>query len=118
MFGMASSQDGWHDEWRQWADRVRQRLSVDWCQPLRRAAVAFRPVVILGGVGELLSYIRDEHADLLVVGRRGLGGFRELVVGSFSQQLIHHSPIPVLVVPRSEQPASTRVRTSAATSAA
>ena len=118
MLGMASSPEGWHDEWQQWADRVRQQLTDEWCEPLRRAGVPFRAVVILGGVGELLTHIRDERADLLVVGRRGLGGFREHVVGSFSHQLIHHSSIPVLVVPRHEQPASSRAMSSTAATTA
>ena len=118
MFGMASSPEGWHEEWRHWADRVRQQLTDDWCEPLRRAGVPFRAVVILGGVAELLAYIRDQRADLLIVGRRGLGGFRELVVGSFSHQLIHHSPIPVLVVPRHGEPVSPREMSSVATSTA
>lgn len=37
-------------------------------------------------------------ADLLVVGARGLGGFRGLALGSVSDQLVRHSPCPVVVV--------------------
>jgi nucleotide-binding universal stress UspA family protein len=40
-------------------------------------------------------------ADLLIVGSRGRGGFKGLVLGSVSQQCSVHSPCPVVIVPAS-----------------
>jgi len=48
---------------------------------------------------ELVRAARD--ADLLVVGRRGGGGFRRLMMGSVSSKVTHHAACPVTVVPGS-----------------
>lgn len=42
-------------------------------------------------------------ADLLVVGSRGLGGFRGLLLGSVGQQCAHHAPCPVVIVPHERE---------------
>jgi len=46
---------------------------------------------------ELINASRD--ADMVVLGSRGVGGFKHLVMGSVSSQVAHHSHCPVLIVP-------------------
>ncbi|MFS8585767.1 MAG: universal stress protein, partial [Acidimicrobiia bacterium] len=44
----------------------------------------------------------SSRADLLVVGRRGMGGFQRLLLGSVSEHLARHAPCPVVVIPAEE----------------
>jgi nucleotide-binding universal stress UspA family protein len=61
-------------------------------------------VEALSGAGQPADVLLAQGADaeLIVVGRRGLGGFRSLLLGSVSQQVVHHANCPVVVV---QQPA-------------
>jgi len=43
----------------------------------------------------------SRNADLLVVGRRGLGGLRGLLLGSVSQHCAEHAHCPVVIIPES-----------------
>jgi nucleotide-binding universal stress UspA family protein len=67
----------------------------------RHPDVKYRTEVVRGDsvVSALIALARESSAGLLVVGSRGLGGFRGLVMGSSSRSLVDHAPCPVLVVP-------------------
>jgi nucleotide-binding universal stress UspA family protein len=72
----------------------------EWCAPLRDAGVAYRAELYEGNpVGALLQIAEKESAELIVVGRRGHGGFAELVLGSVPHSLSHHATVPVVIVP-------------------
>ena len=45
-----------------------------------------------------------EGADMLVVGSRGRGGFKGLLLGSVSHQIVQHCPCPVVIVRSTEEP--------------
>jgi nucleotide-binding universal stress UspA family protein len=69
---------------------------------LAAARVRYRAELIAGGPKALIEFAGSEEADVIVVGRRGRGGFAELVLGSLSHHLVHHSHTPVIVVPSAQ----------------
>ena len=105
--------DRWHDpdpSARSWRKTVAALVERTWCAPLARSAVAHRVEIRDGPpVDVLLAAADNEHADLLVVGSRGVGHRPELAVGSTSLRVLQAARVPVLVVPdrREEAPCTT-----------
>jgi nucleotide-binding universal stress UspA family protein len=95
VYGLMSPQLG-RDERR---DAAKATLD-EAVEPLRNG-VPIEEVLVEGSAAKALLRA-SEDADLLVVGSRGLGGFRRLLLGSVSTQLAHHSRCPVVIVREDE----------------
>jgi nucleotide-binding universal stress UspA family protein len=46
----------------------------------------------------ILEFSRREKCDVIIIGSRGMGHFKELVLGSVSSKVLHHSSRPVLLI--------------------
>jgi nucleotide-binding universal stress UspA family protein len=51
---------------------------------------------------EVITLSKEIDADLLVVGSRGLGTVRRILMGSQSEEIVHHAQVPVLVLTGAE----------------
>lgn len=84
-------------------DEIRSGLSdalEEWSAPLREGKVEYETRLVDGMPAETLMRVaRELSADLLVVGRRGHGGFAELLLGSVPHTLSHHADVPLVIVP-------------------
>ncbi len=61
-------------------------------------SVSIETTVLQGHPGRTLSH-HAAGADLLVVGRRGSGGFAGMRLGSVSTSVTHHAECPTAVIP-------------------
>ena len=74
------------------------------CELARAAGLAAEPLTVRGvpedGTAHTILDAADANdADLIVMGARGLGGLRSLILGSVSHGVVQHARRPVLVIP-------------------
>jgi nucleotide-binding universal stress UspA family protein len=85
-------------------DKARQAAQADSDQVLAGLSAKPASVTVTAVHGlpaeELIK--ASEGADMLVLGRRGTGGFGRLVMGSVTSQVAHHARCAVLIVPGPE----------------
>lgn len=46
----------------------------------------------------ILDFCEKDKHDIIIMGSRGMGKFKELVLGSVSSKVIHHSSCPVMII--------------------
>ena len=105
--GMTDSPLMMSSEYDQHVDLVRafgEQAVADAQQALEAAGIRASGEVVEGTPVEvLLEAAREKKAAAIVVGSHGEGAMSAAFLGSTALKLLHHSDIPILVVPRHEK---------------
>jgi nucleotide-binding universal stress UspA family protein len=76
-----------------------RRLVEQSAQQLTKAGFAAKPVSKIGNPAEeIMEMASKHHADLIVMGAKGLGTIDRVLLGSVSMQVMQYATCPVLVV--------------------
>jgi nucleotide-binding universal stress UspA family protein len=90
---------GWHDLKEAVEATMRERLTA--AEAKVPSGVDVDATFITGGATEtLLSVAADAPGALLVLGSRGYGPLRRVLLGSVSTALVRSAPCPLIVTPR------------------
>lgn len=92
------SREGSPDDWLHY---VAAQDVTGWLEPVAEADVPTTPVAVRATrpADGLLDAARDQGADLVVVGTRGLGGFSDLRLGGTALRALHRAHLPLVLVP-------------------
>ena len=61
--------------------------------------ITIKTVLLQGNPASvILDYSKKENFDLVIMGSRGMGKFKELILGSVSSKIVHHSPCAIMII--------------------
>jgi nucleotide-binding universal stress UspA family protein len=89
------------------AEMARHELAVVAERTRGQVDITVDTIAVQGGAAAQLLEVAG-HADLLVLGSRGRGGFRSLLLGSTSAQCAAHAMVPTVVVRGVGEPVATK----------
>ncbi|HXY48390.1 MAG TPA: universal stress protein [Terriglobales bacterium] len=82
------------DEGRQHYERALRKIA----DAAKGNGIHVETSIVVGHPAEqIIQRAEQSHADLIVVGRRGISKFENLILGSVSERVLTYAPCPVLV---------------------
>ena len=64
-----------------------------------RKGISLNTKLLQGNAGStILDFCENGKFDVIVMGSRGMGKFKELVLGSVSSKVVHHASCPVIII--------------------
>ena len=64
-----------------------------------KKGIKFNSKIITGVPGyDIVNFAKKKKVDMIVIGARGLGSVKEVLLGSVSNYVVHKSKIPVVMV--------------------
>ena len=69
------------------------------CSDIAHQKGTIKTVLLQGNPAPvILDYSKKENFDLVIMGSRGMGKFKELILGSVSSKIVHHSPCAIMII--------------------
>jgi nucleotide-binding universal stress UspA family protein len=80
--------------------RIESAQILDRCKQMaEKKGVKIETVIVEGDpASNITNYAQKENIDLIIIGSRGLGRFKEMMLGSVSNKVLHHAKCSVLIV--------------------
>jgi len=64
-----------------------------------KGGINIHTVIIEGDpASKIIGYSEMEKFDIIIIGSRGMGHFKEMILGSISNKVLHHAKCSVMVV--------------------
>lgn len=76
------------------------QLTLSKCSEIAtKKGLTIKTKLLQGNAGStILDFCEKEKYDIIIMGSRGMGKFKELVLGSVSSKVLHHSSCHVLII--------------------
>jgi nucleotide-binding universal stress UspA family protein len=92
------------DEIREYLEDEAEEAVQDGVDSLREAGFTVEGATDFGDPGSLIcEKAEDESVDTIILGREGHSTMGELLLGSVSHYVVHHTAVPVTLVPETDR---------------